>query len=103
MKNDHIERRKRTSSKQKHKPQDLHIMYANVRGMKGKKTGITEILQQHEPHIFLIAETQLRSDLAVSFLGYTCFHRKREGKVGGGVGILIRNDFRFNIFLFHNF
>ena len=72
-------------------------MYANVRGMKGKRTGITEILQQHEPHIFLIAETQLRSDLTVSFVGYTCFHRKREGKVGGGVGILIRNDFRFNI------
>ena len=55
-------------------------MYANVRGMKGKKAGISELLQQHEPHLFLIAETQLRSDLAVSFDGYTCFHRKREGK-----------------------
>ena len=68
-----------------------------MRGIKGKKTGITELLQQHQPHIFLIAETQLRSDLAVSFVGYTCFHRKREGKVGGGVGILVRNDFRYNI------
>ena len=72
-------------------------MYANVRGMKGKKAGISELLQQHEPHLFLIAETQLRSDLAVSFDGYTCFHRKREGKVGGGVGILVRNDIRYNI------
>ena len=97
MKNDHKERRVRTSSKHVNKPQELHIMYANVRGMKGKKTGITEILHQNEPHIFLITETQLRSDLAVSFVGYTCFHRKREGKVGGGVGILVRNDFRYNI------
>ena len=72
-------------------------MYANVRGMKGKKTGISEILLQYEPHVFLITETQLRSDLTVSFDGYTCFHRKREGKTGGGVGILIRNDFRYNI------
>ena len=72
-------------------------MYANVRGIKSKKTGITEILQQYEPHVFLISETQLRSDMTMSFVGYTCFHRKREGKVGGGVGILIRNDFRYSI------
>ena len=72
-------------------------MYANVRGIKGKKTGITEILQQHEPHIFLIAETQLRSDMAEHFVGYTCFQRKREGKAGGGVGILVRNDFRCKV------
>ena len=72
-------------------------MYANVRGLKGKKTCVTEILHQHEPHIFLIAETQLRSNMSESFDGYTFFHRKREGKVGGGVGILVKNDFRHNI------
>ena len=72
-------------------------MYANVRGLKGKKTGISEIVQQHEPHIFLITETQLRSNLSESFSGYTFFHRKREGKVGGGVGILVKNEFRHNI------
>ena len=72
-------------------------MYANVRGLKGKKTSITEILQQHEPNIFLISETQLRSNMAETFAGYTFFHRKREGKIGGGVGILVKNDFRHNI------
>ena len=89
--------RTKSSHKQTNKKQDLFIMYANVRGIKGKKTGISEILLQHEPHVFLITETQLRSDLTVSFDGYTCFHRKREGRIGGGVGILIRNDFRHNI------
>ena len=72
-------------------------MYANVRGIKGKKTGITEILHQHEPHIFLIAETQLRSNMTENFGGYTLFQRKREGKAGGGVGILVRNDFRCKV------
>ena len=72
-------------------------MYANVRGLKGKKIAISEITQQHEPQIFLIAETQLRSDLTESFTGYTFFHRKREGKLGGGVGVLVKNDFRHNI------
>ena len=72
-------------------------MYANVRGLKGKKTCIKEILQQHEPHIFLITETQLRSNIVESFSGYSFFHKKREGKLGGGVGILVKNDFRHNI------
>ena len=72
-------------------------MYANVRGLRGKKTCINETLQQHQPHIFLIAETQLRSNMSESFIGYTFFHRKREGKIGGGVGILVKNDFRHNI------
>ena len=72
-------------------------MYANVRGLKGKKVGITELIQQQEPHIFLMTETQLRSDMTESFVGHTFFHRKREGKVGGGVGTLVKNDFRHNI------
>ena len=79
------------------KRQNISVMYANVRGLKGKKTSINEILHQHEPHIFLITETQLRSNMAESFSGYSFFHKKREGKLGGGVGILVKNDFRHNI------
>ena len=83
--------------KKTQKRQKISLMYANVRGLKGKKTSITEILQQNEPNIFLISETQLRSNLAETFAGYTFFHKKREGKTGGGVGILVKNDFRHNI------
>ena len=71
-------------------------MYTNIRGIKGKKASLATILQQQEPHVFLLTETQLRSDLTINFKGYTFYHRKREGKIGGGVGILIRNDFRQN-------
>ena len=73
------------------------IMYANVRGLKGKKTGITEILNQNEPHLFLITETQLRSNVTEYIKGYTFYGRKREAKNGGGVGIAVRNDLRNNI------
>ena len=67
-------------------------MYTNIRGIKGKKTGLTELLQDSRPQLFLITETQLRSDLTIRIDGYTFYSRKREGKNGGGVGILARND-----------
>ena len=60
-------------------------MYANVRGLKGKKTSLSEILTDQEPHLFLITETQLRSDVPENLKGYTFYGRKREGKNGGGV------------------
>ena len=72
-------------------------MYTNIRGLKGKKTSLTAILQENDPHIFLLTETQLRSNTGITLKGYTFHGRKREGGVGGGVGICIRNDIRQNI------
>ena len=52
-----------------------------------------------QPHLLLITETQLRSNIGISsfFDGYEFYGRKREGKVGGGVAALVRNDVRSNI------
>ena len=73
-------------------------MYANVRGLKSKKVGLTEILQENKPQLFLLTETMLRSDTTEKFDGYTFFSRIRgERKVGGGVGILVRNDIIMNV------
>ena len=69
-------------------------MYANVRGLKSKVTSITTILQECKPELFLLAETQLRSNVGINISGYTFHGKKREGKVGGGVGFLVRNDLR---------
>ena len=71
-------------------------MYANIRGMKSKITSLTEILEEKNPHIFLIAETLLRTNTGIYVKNYTFFGRKREGKLGGGVGILVRNNLRLN-------
>ena len=72
-------------------------MYSNIRGLKGKKLSLTSILHENEPHIFLLTETQLRSNTGIAIEGYTFYGRKREGGTGGGVGILIRNDIRQNV------
>ena len=48
------------------------------------------------PHIFLLAETQLRSNNGINIPGYIFHGRKREEGVGGGVAILVRDDIRFN-------
>ena len=69
-------------------------MYANVRGMKSKKASITETLNEHNPQVFLLTETLLRSNTGISIDGYTFFGKCRDGKTGGVVGILIHNDIK---------
>ena len=48
-----------------HKKEEWIIMYANIRGMKSKTTSLTEILEEKNPHIFLIAETLLRTNTGI--------------------------------------
>ena len=67
-------------------------MYTNIRGLKGKKTSLTEVLQGKKPQIFLITETQLRSDTGITIENYVFYGRKRENGIGGGVGVLVRKD-----------
>ena len=71
----------------------MKLMYTNIRGFKGKRAGLTEILHDNKPHFFLLTETQLRCDTSEKVDGYTFYSRARQGKkIGGGVGILVRND-----------
>ena len=70
---------------------------ANVCGLKSKKSGLLEIIQENKPHLFLLTETQLRCDTTEKIDGYTLYSRIRVGKVGGGVGILVRNDLIMSI------
>ena len=71
-------------------------MYSNIRGLKGKKTSLIDILHENNPQLFLLTETQLRANTGIKIDGYTFYGRKREGKVGGGVAIFVRNDIRSN-------
>lgn len=68
------------------------VMYTNIRGMKGKKNSLIESLNDNNPQVFLLTETQLRSNIGMQIKGYQFYGQKREGKNGGGVGILVRND-----------
>ena len=49
------------------------IMYTNIRGMKGKKESLTEILCENEPQIFLLSETLLCSNAGTLIEGYTFY------------------------------
>ena len=72
-------------------------MYTNIRGFKGKKPSLTEILNENKPHLFFLTETQMRSDSNEQIDGYTFFGRKRNGGLGGGVAFLARNDIKSNL------
>ena len=72
-------------------------MYANVRGLKGKKHSMIDILNDNNPQIFLLTETQLRSNSGITFPGYIFYSRCRKNKPGGGVGILVRDDIKCNV------
>ena len=63
-----------------------------IRGLKGKTIGLNAVLQDHTPQLFLLTETQLRSNIAPQIQGYTFYGKTREGKIGGGVGIYARHD-----------
>ena len=67
-------------------------MYANIRGLKGKITSLTEILHEHNPQMFILTETLLKSNTGINIKGYTLFSRIRTNGTGGGVAILVRND-----------
>ena len=82
-----ITRKHRTTTSEKWK-----ILYSNIRGLKGKKVGLNSILHDHNPQLFLLTETQLRSNVTQKLEGYTFYSKTREGKTGGGVGICARND-----------
>ena len=49
------------------------------------------LLHDTQPQLFLLTETQLRSDISPKIANYTLYGKKREGKIGGGVAILVRN------------
>ena len=47
------------------------IMYANVRGIKGKIMSIADVAEELNPEIILLTETHLRQNAGVRITGYT--------------------------------
>ena len=60
--------------------------------LKGKISSLTEIIHEHDPHIFLLTETQLRSNTGLNIKGLTMYSRIRNNGQGGGVAILVKNE-----------
>ena len=76
---------------------NLTLFYANARGLKSKKSSLTDILGELKPEIALFTETMLKSQNELKIEGYSFFGKFRERRACGGVGILIKNDFKGHI------
>ena len=63
-------------------------MYANVRGIKGKRSNLIEHLNSEKPHLFLLTETLLPRNSNIELDEYTSFCRARDNKKGRGIAIL---------------
>ena len=76
------------------------FMYVNIRGAKGKRTSLIELLDSEKPHLFLLTETLLPTNANIQITGYTFFGKARLNKKGGGIAILVRNDIK-NVIIPH--
>ena len=88
------ERKYKSKPKKQKSTINWKIIYANSRGLNGKKQCITDILSEMKPEIMLLSETQLKSNTGVHFENYTFFGKNRENKFRGGIGILVKNELK---------
>ena len=81
---------------------DLQIIHLNIRGLIGKHNELNKLITDGfgtaKPiDIIMLNETWLRKDTLnkVTFPGYTLLSKERKGKKGGGIGMIVSNNFKF--------
>ena len=67
-------------------------MYANCRGIKGKKDSFREIVEKIDPDIIILNETMYRNNEKSNLRSYKSFTNNREEKSGGGIEILVKKN-----------
>ena len=67
-------------------------MYANCRGIKGKKISFKETVENLNPDIIILNETMYKINEKTNIKSYKAYTNNREGKSGSGIGILVRNN-----------
>ena len=80
---------------------DLVVLQLNIRGLLSKTTLLTHLLNSciegRQPDLVLLSETWLTPySPPVNIAGYSFVHQCRKNKKGGGVGILVSNNLRYN-------
>ena len=75
---------------------DLSVMQINTRGLLNKQDQIVEIIRTCHPDIILMCETWLnpKTEGLVDIKGYKLINKNRIDRIGGGVGILVKQDLR---------
>ena len=70
------------------------IFYANARGITSKKLSLIDIIGELKPEIALFAETMLKTTNQFVINGYSYIGKQRTSRAAGGVGILVKNEFK---------
>ena len=68
---------------------NLNILYANVRGIKGKAHDLEHKLKMHETHISALTETKLGS-IPPKIEGYTWITKNKHSGTGG-IALMVKN------------
>ena len=71
------------------------ILYVNANGITGKTRSLKTALAIHQTNIANITETRAMKQPKI--VGYIWYHKPRNTRTGGGVGILIADDIQDNI------
>ena len=81
---------------------NLRIIHLNIRGLISKQSELLSLLTNgfgtaKSIDIAMLNETWLRKETKnkITFPGYSFISRERVGKKGGGIGILISNQYKF--------
>ena len=75
-------------------PRRLEITYSNVDGLTSARLEINDYLRIKEPDIMCLVETKFTREtyIQLGYNNYNCWRRDREGKKGGGVMFVVKDD-----------
>ena len=91
-----------SSPHQRHKTkprnqQNLKILNINFRSAVNKVPAIQAVIDTHKPDIIIGSETWLKADIGDSEIfdeDYVVYRKDRQGRVGGGVLVAVRNSLK---------
>ena len=75
----------------------MKTIYCNIDGVISKNIELRDLLERKKPKLVCLTETKLShetSSHALGWEGYRIWRRDREGKPGGGVAILAKEELR---------
>ena len=82
---------------------NMNILHWNIRGLLNKQDGLTQLIRplggSNKVSAVCLNETWLRSETSskVDISGYNFVSKNRQGRKGGGLGILISKDLSYRI------
>ena len=72
----------------------LRITYTNIDGILSSVLEVKDYLREKSPDVLCLTETKLREEIQLSFReeGYNLWRRDRQGKGGGGILVLVKEN-----------